>query len=149
MIIAVFLNASLLGNQIHTIGTASQGYLSQGGQVIDSEKIGNCLLCLHFPIHISGLQAFDKLLWLNIYKLHLIGIIKYRIRNPLSYHHAGNRCHLVIQTFNMLYIDRGIHINAGIQKLLYILIPLGMPTSFCIGMRQFIHKDQLRMSCNG
>ena len=46
----------------------------------------------------------------------------------------------------MLDIDRCVNINSGIQQFLNILITLGVPTSFHIGMGQFVHQNQLRFS---
>ena len=41
----------------------------------------------------------------------------------------------------MLYIDGSIDVDAGFQKLLHVLVPLGVTAAVRIGMGQFIYED--------
>ena len=46
----------------------------------------------------------------------------------------------------MLHIDRGIHIDPGFQQFFDILISFEVTAARSIGMGQFIHQNQLRLT---
>ena len=56
VIIAVFLDTSLLSDQIHPIGTAAQGNLSQGGQIINGKENVEMVITSYI-IRIMSLEA--------------------------------------------------------------------------------------------
>lgn len=101
---------------------------------------------LIFAIHLSRLQPGNQIVRFNINQLHLICRIKHRIGNPFTDSNLCNRCHQVVEGFQMLDIDRCININTCPKKLFHILIALRMTASRRIAVRQFIHKHYLGMA---
>ena len=59
-------------------------------------KILRRLFCLFTPAGISDFQAFQQFLRLNIYQLHLVSLVKDRIRDALPHKNTGNgRNHII------------------------------------------------------
>ena len=141
MIIAVAFNSYSFGKQIYSISAASQSNFTKRRKIFHGKKILCCTLSLSRVINFTRLQPFNQFLRLNINKLNLTGIIKYRIGDTLVYHNARYRCNGVIETFNMLNIYRGINIYSRIKQLFNILITLCMSAHRRIGMGKLIHKD--------
>ncbi len=78
----------------------------------------------------------------------MVGVVKHGIGDTLPHEHAGDGGNGVIQTFDVLDIHRCVDIDACFQKLLDILIPFGVAAAVCIGVGQFIHKNELRVPRN-
>ena len=87
-------------------------------------------------------QPVQKLLRLHIHQLHLIGLVKYRIRDPLPHRKSGDGGHGVVQALDVPDIDRGIHVDTGLQQLLHILVTLGVTAARAVGMGKLVHQDQ-------
>ena len=149
MIIAVTFRSDGFGKQIHSVGTAAQGNFPKRRKIFHGKEILCRTFGLNRPINISRLNPFDQFLRLNIHKLDLTCIIKYRIGNALMYHNARYRCNGVIKALDMLNIYRGINIYSRIKQLFNILITLCMPAHGGIGMSKLIHKNQLRTAGKG
>ena len=96
MVISPSLDSCAFGQQIHPVGTAPQSDFTQGGQVFQGKEIGGRLFCLFTPAGISDFQAFQQFLRLYIYQLHLVSLVKDRIRDALPHKNTGNgRNHII------------------------------------------------------
>ena len=133
-------------NFIHSVGTAPQRQLSQRDQRGNIEKTLRHIRCCGLFRGISVLPAFDQLLRFDIHQFHLIRSVKNIIGNAIFYFYAGDSMYDVIQTFDMLYIDCSIDIDAAAQKFFHILIASEMARARSIFMGQFVYDEQLRFS---
>ena len=143
MVIAPALDSGIFRQQIDPVRTAPQSNFTQSSQIFYGKKTDCCTFRMIFPINLSACHALQQFRRFNIHQLHLIRLIKNRIRYTLLYQTSGNRSNGIVQAFNMLNIDCRVNIDSGIQQFLYILITLGMPTALRIGMSQFVHQNQL------
>ena len=94
-------------------------------------------------------EPLQKLPRLQIHQLHLICMIKDRIRDPVLYRDPGNGRHDIIQAFYVLGADRGINADPGLQELPYILVSPGMPAPLRVFAGQIVHYDQIRFPPDG
>ena len=135
--------AAFLGMAAQPICSSPQCDLPQCRQIIPDKKViqrtGSLLLLIDF----SFPQTLDQIVRLNIHQLHLIGRVKYRIRNTLAHRYLCNGGHQVVQRFQMLHIDGGVYIDSGPQQLLNILIPFEVAASCGIAVCQLVHQNQL------
>ena len=121
----------------YTIGTAPQSCFPQSCKLLHCKKRIR---------RVGSLQAFDQFLRFNIDKLHLIRLIKDRIRDPLPGSHAGDGSYGIVETFDVSHIYRSIHIDTGLQQFINILIPSAVTTACPVRVGQFIYEDQIRFS---
>ena len=146
MVITPALKPRALGQKIHPVRTAPQGKFPQGSQGLNGKEVGARALRRIIPVDISTGQTLQQLCRFNIHQFYLIRLIEHGIRDALAHRNAGNGGDGIIQALNMLDIDRRVHIDSGIQQLLHILIPLGVPAAFGIGMGQLVHQNELRLA---
>ena len=45
----------------------------------------------------------------------------------------------------MLHVERGVHVDAGIEQLEHVLPPLAVPAAGRVGVRQLVHEDEPRL----
>ena len=140
------LDAGIFTDGIDLVGAAPQGDFPQCGQIWNGEKVRHGPLGLLLAIDLAAFQPFHQFGRLDIHDLHLIGPVKDRIRNPLPDGDAGDGGHRIVQTFNMLHIDGGIDIDAGLQQLVHILIALFMPGAGGVAVGQFVHQNEPGLS---
>ena len=76
------------------------------------------LLLIYFPL----IEPANQISWLDIYQLHLVGLIKDVVRYSFPDHNSGNGSYNIVEAFDMLNINSSININACIKQLLDILI---------------------------
>ena len=146
MIIAVLFNPGAFRKKIHPFRTPAQRHFPQCRQVIHRKKVLHGLLRLGLFIDVAAVQPLRQFLRFDIHQFDLIRIIKHRIGNPFPDHHARNRCHGIIQAFNMLDVHRRINIDPCLKQFFHILIPLRMTAALRIRMGQLIHQNKLGLS---
>ena len=129
-------------NTVDLVRGPAQGNFTQGGKIIHGKKMIHGRARLLRAIYLSLLQPFQKLRRLDIHKLHLIRLVKNKIRYPFLYRNPRDGCHNVVQAFQVLHIYRGIYTDPFLEQLLDILVPLGMAASRRIRVGQLIHQDQ-------
>ena len=141
MIIAVAFHSDGFGKQIYSVSAAAQGNFTKRRKIFHGKEILCCTLSLRRVIYFARLQPFNQFLRLNIHKLNLTCVVKYRIGDTLVYHNARYRRNGVNKAFDMLNIYRGINIYSRIKQLFNILITLCMSAHGGIGMGKLIHKN--------
>lgn len=72
-----------------------------------------CPRRLIFFVNLSLFHPIDQIFRFNIDHFHLIGMIEHRIRDPLAHLNPCDIFHHVVQTLQMLDIDRRINVDAG------------------------------------
>src|SRR6476620_5666636 len=97
-----------------------------------------CPFSLLGNVDLAFLQPLDQIIWRQVYQFDRISAVKHTIRNGFT---NANTCNLrdnIIEAFNVLYVDRGIDVDATIEQLLDIQVALGVPAGWCIGVSQFV-----------
>jgi hypothetical protein len=113
-------------DRIDSIGHTPQGKLAQSNQVRLAEETldGGGRLLGH--IDLARFQACDQILRRQIDELDLIGFIENPVGNRFALAHAGDLRHQIVETLEVLDVDRGPDVDALIEQLLDILPTLGV-----------------------
>jgi hypothetical protein len=98
---------------VHPFRRPTEGKLPQCRQVAQTEKTLNRSLCLFGDIDLALTQALQQLIRRQVNQLDLGGAIEDPVGNGLPHARASDLRDGIIQTFQMLDIDRGIHVNAS------------------------------------
>src|SRR5471030_2260485 len=129
---------------LDAVGGAAQRQLAQRDQIPLAEKILGRAFGLLFLIHLAALQARQQFVGRDIDQHHFVGQVEHRVRHGLADADAGDAADDVVEAFQMLDVDGGEHVDAGVEQFLDILPALGMARTGRVGMRQFVHQDQRR-----
>ncbi len=122
------------------------GHFAQRGEVGLGEKGVDGRACLFRHVDLAVAQALQQFAGRQVDQHQIKGFLQHPVRQRFTHLHAGDAAHLVIQAFQMLDVDGGIHINAGGEQFLNILPALRVSTAGCIGVRQFVDQYQARRS---
>ena len=108
------------------LGRAAQGDLAQRNQIPFAEKVLRCTLGLLRQIDLARFEPCHQLIGRDVHQDDLIGAFQHRVGNGLVHANAGDRAHRVVQTFEVLDIERRPDVDTRIQKFLHVLPPLGV-----------------------
>ena len=75
----------------------------------------------------------------------LVGLLDHPVRNRLAHTHAGALPDLIVQTFQVLHVHRGQHVDARVEQGVDVLPPLepGRPRN--VRVRKLVDDGDLRM----
>ncbi|MCY1356858.1 hypothetical protein D9M69_433240 [compost metagenome] len=116
---------------------------AQGRQVgLGKERIdGRPRLLRHIDLAIA--QSLQQFPWWQVDQQQFVGFLQYPVRQGFADLHAGDAAHLIVEAFQMLDVDRGVHIDAGGEQFLNVLPAFFVTTAGCVGVRQFVDQHQL------
>ncbi len=132
-----------------TVGRPTQGYLAQCGQIRTGEEMGQRRAHPLGCVDLARLQPLDELCRLHVDNLHRIGRIEDAIGNTLARCHGGHGRDAIVEPLQMLHVHRGVHVDAGPQQFLHILIALTVAAARRIGMGQLVYEHDLRGALKG
>ena len=125
---------------------AAQAQLAQRDQIALAEEIADRALGLLRQIDLAFPEPLEQLVRRKIDELDLVGLVKDGIGNGLGNLNLGDAGDDVLEAFQMLHVDRGVDVDAGIEQFLDIVPALGMTRTRRIGMRQLVDDDQRRLA---
>ena len=127
------------GNALQPVRCAAQRQLPEGSQRFFRQsgrgEGGRCALGCPQPLQQVGR--------LQIHNLHLMSLVKDGVRHMIGGRLAGDGLDHVSQTLQILDVQGAVHVDAGTQKLLDVLIAVDMAAARAVGMGHSVHKDQL------
>ncbi len=132
---------------VDAVGGLLHGQLAQCGEVGRREERLQRLRGLFGHIDLALLQARDQLARRQVDQHDVVQAVEHPIRHGLAHAYAGDAHHHVIEAFQMLDVDRGPDVDAGVQQLHHILPAPLVAAAGCIAMGQFVHQHQRRMPC--
>ncbi|MDR6236653.1 hypothetical protein QE440_004394 [Pseudomonas psychrotolerans] len=99
--------------RIHLGGGGAHGQLAQRGEVGLAEEgvDGGAGLLGHIDLALA--QALQQFPGWQVDEHQFIGIEQDLVRHGFPYLHSGDVAHLVVETFQVLDIDRGVDVDAG------------------------------------
>ncbi|KAG1242619.1 hypothetical protein G6F68_016108 [Rhizopus microsporus] len=71
--------------------------------------------------------------------------VEHAVRHGLAYTHAGDAHHHVVEAFQVLDVDRGPDVDAGVQQFHHILPAPLVAAARRVAMGQFVHQHQCGM----
>ncbi len=95
-------------------------------------------------IHLPRAQPILQVLGRQIDVHDLIGQAEDVVRDALLDLDPGAAFHDVIETFEMLNVQGGDDVDAGLQQFLHVLITLAVAAARGVGVGQFVHQGHLR-----
>ena len=97
----------------------------------------------------APLQARQQFLGGQIDEFEGIGTRQHLVWHALAHIDAGQARNRLAQALDVLDIERGEDVDAGIEQVLDILPALGMAAVLRIAVRQFIEDQQARPAAQG
>jgi len=85
----------------------------------------------------------------DVNQLNLVGTLQHAVGQGFGDAYAGDAGNVVIQAFQVLDVQRGPDMQAGIHQLLHILPPLVVAAARGVGMGQLVHQQQAGMAEQG
>ncbi len=127
---------------VHVVGGAAQGQFAQGQQVALAEEALDGVLGLLGHVDLALLQALQQLLGRDVHQLDLVGALEQGVGDVLPHHHAGDLRHGVLEALQVLHVDRGEHVDAGVQQVDHVLPALHVQGALDVGVGQLVHEDE-------
>ena len=131
---------------VHALCGAAQGKLTQRRQISRNKIVLRRAFRGLREVDFAFLQSLQQILGCQIDKFNIVGTIENRIGDGLADAHAGDFRHHVVEAFEMLHIQRRVHVDAGGEKFFDIHVSFGMAAALDIGVRKFVHQHELRLS---
>ncbi len=132
---------------VDAVGGFLHRQFAQRGQVGRREERLQGLSGLFGHIDLALLQASDQFARRQIDQHDVVQAVEHAVGHGLADAHAGDPHHHVVEAFQMLDVDRGPDVDAGVQQLHHILPAPLMAAARRVAMGQFIHQHQRRMPC--
>jgi hypothetical protein len=121
------LASKLQRRGIHPIRRAAQREFAQRQEIgLAEEPFGRSAHPVG-RIHLACLQAVQQVVGRQVDQLDFIGFVEYPIRQRLLLADTRDAGDDVVQTLEMLNVERTPNADAGVQQLLDVLPALGMP----------------------
>ena len=96
-------------------------------------------------IHLARFQPLDQFVGRQVDDLDL-GIVEHGIGHGFAHPHPREACHDVVETFDVLDVERGQYVDAGVAQLLDILPALRVAAAGGIGVREFVDQRDGRLA---
>ncbi len=137
----------LVKRPIHRAGHALQCHLAERDQIASAKEVGERTFSALQRVNVSSAHAGHQRLRCHVADHDLVGTVEHPVRHGLAHGDAGQRLHTRRQTFNVLDVDRGQHIDFGVQQSEHILVALWKPAALHVRMGEFINQGDLRLPC--
>ena len=98
------------------------------------------------PINLSRVEAVHQVVGLDVYKLDGGCLVENAVGNAFEYGHMRDARHFVVEAFDVLHVDRRIHVDAGTQQFFDILVALAMAACVGVRMGKLVYQHDLRMA---
>ena len=131
---------------IDALGHLAQSQFAQRGQILLAEKVFQRRADLFGRVDLSRFQAIDEVFDGQIEVDDLIGFLEEGVGHRFTNDYAGGPLDDVLETFQMLDVERTDHVDSGVQNLFNILIPLVMARAGRIGMGQLVDDGHRRVT---
>ena len=98
------------------------------------------------PVDLALAQPADQLLGRQVDELDLVGAGNDLVGDGLLHAHAADPRHRIVERFDVLDVERGHHVDAGVQHFDDILPALEMPRPWHIGVGELVDQGELRLA---
>ena len=110
------------------------------------EEIVQRRLHLFRLVNLAGFQARHQLVGGQVDVDHLVCLFQHTIGNAFLHLDACNILDLLVQPFEMLYVDSGNHTYSRFEDIHHILPAFFILAALDISMRQFVYNHHFRMN---
>ena len=138
------IRAVLVHLGIHPVGGGAQRHFAQRDQVALAEKVVDRLARALGYIDPPFLEPLQQILGRNVDQLDLVGTVEHMVGHGLLHARTGDLRHHVAEAFEVLDVDRGVDIDAGLEQFLHVLPAFGVAFTGQVGMGEFVDQQQGR-----
>ena len=138
------LDAVALQALVHLVGQPEQGELAQRGQVPGAEVVGQRRVDLLRRVDVPVRHPAAQRLGRHVDQLDLVGRADDRVGHGFPLRHAGDLLDHVVEGFQVLDVDRGDHVDPGVEQFLDVLPALLVARPGHVGVRELVHQGDLR-----
>ena len=131
---------------VDLVGQPQQGQLTQRGQVPGAEVVGQRRVDLLRRIDVPVRHPAPQRLRGHVDQLDLVSGAHHGIRDRLPLRDAGDLLHHVVEGLEVLDVDGGDHVDAGVEQLLDVLPALLVTRSGHVGVRELVDQGDLRVT---
>ncbi len=139
--------AVILERDIDLVRDPQQRELSKGGEVALSEVVRQGGVDLLGRVHVAVRHAPPQRFGRHVDQLHLVGRPDDRVGDRLALHDPGDALDHVVDRFEMLDVDGRDDVDAGVEELVHVLPPLGVPRAGSVGVGELVDEGDLRVAC--
>ena len=132
----------------HVVGHEPQGQFAQRGEIGFAEKVlrGGGGAVGH--IHPAFVQPLDEFGGREIHEFKH-RVVEHAVRHRFANLRAGDLADGVGAAFDVLDVERGDDIHAGVEQFGHVLPAFRVTRAGGVRVREFIHEDKLRMPREG
>ena len=131
---------------VDALGRPPQCQLAQRSQIPRREIMLQRPFGLRGDVNLALFQPLNQIVRREVDELNRIGTIKDKVRNGLSDTHMRDLGDHIVETLDMLDIDRGVDVDAAGEQLLDVEVALRMATTRRVGVGEFIDQRDPRMA---
>ena len=135
--------AVLLQGVVDAVGHPQQGQLAQRRQVAGPEVVGQGGVDPVGGVDVAVGHAAAQRLGRHVDQLDLVGGPHDRVGDRLALAHAGDALDHVVDRLEVLDVDGGDDVDAGVEQVAHVLPPLGVPRSGDVRVGQLVDEGDL------
>ena len=140
------IDVAVLALAVEAARDLAQRQLAQRREIARLEKILERVFDLLARINLALAQPLAQRLDRHVDIDDLIGARQERIGHRLAHIDAGDAPHQRVETFDVLDVDGGDHVDAGADDLLDVLVALGMARAGSVGMRELVDDHHVGLA---
>ncbi len=135
--------------RVDPLGGPAQRQLAQGDQVALAEEAVDRPRRLLGHVDLALAQALEQLLGRQVDQLDLVGVLEERVGHGLAHGDAGDLLDDVVEALEVLDVERGVDVDAGVEQLLDVLPALGVARAGGVGVGQLVDQEHRRLAGEG
>jgi len=140
------LGPVLLQPLVDLVGQPEQRQLAQRGQVPRPEVVGERRVDFLRRVDVAVRHPPAQRLGGHVDELYLVGGPHHGVGYGLPLRHPGDLLDDVVERLQVLDVDRGDHVDAGVEQLLDVLPALFVARAGHVGMRELVDQRDLRLA---
>ncbi len=129
------------------LGGEPQRELAQRQQIAFAKEIAHGVRGLFGEIDLAVLEALQQVVGRQIDQHHFIGPLEDAVGQGFAHLHAGDAADDVAHALEVLDVQRGVEVDAGVQQFLHVLPAFGMSAARCVAVRQFVDQQHGGATC--
>ena len=131
---------------VDALGGSAQGEFAQRREIAGREKILRRELGRLGNIDLSLAEALEEFVRRDVDENDIGGLGQHAVGHGLAHAHAGDARDHIGETLEMLDVERGPDVDAGLEQFLDILPPLRVAAVRRVGVGEFVDDDQLGLA---
>ena len=131
---------------VHLVREPQQGQLAQRGQVPGAEVVGQRRVDLLRGVDVPVRHPPPQRLRRHVDQLDLVGGADHGVGDGFPLRHAGDLLHHVVERLEVLDVDGGDHVDAGVEQFFDVLPALLVTRPGHVGVRELVDQRDLRVA---